>query len=157
KLLPPTPEMEPGSQLVVFDIVLFVGGRETTDADARRPPRGITCPVPSRWLRECRPSGVRPLLGLNLRGKCQVSSGDLALRYPITGIAGCCARAASGHVAAAPPSAASNSRRPMVTVIRPSHARCVEGRIPRHERAVFTFKEGRMCFRLCRRLRVQKW
>src|SRR5215472_8648640 len=61
--------MEPGSQLVVFDIVLFVGGRETTDADARRPPRGITCPVPSRWLRECRPSGVRPLLGLNLRGK----------------------------------------------------------------------------------------
>jgi hypothetical protein len=29
-----------------------------------------------------------------------------------------CARAASGH-AAAPPSAASNSRRPMVTVIRP--------------------------------------
>ena len=29
-----------------------------------------------------------------------------------------------------------NSRRPMVTVIRPSRARCVEGRIPRHERAV---------------------
>ena len=38
---------------------------------------------------------------------------------------GCCARAASGHLAAAPPSAASNSRRPMVTVIRPSRARCV--------------------------------
>src|SRR5262249_17868683 len=34
----------------------------------------------------------------------------------------CCARAASGH-AAATPSAASNSRRPMVTVIRPSRAR----------------------------------
>src|SRR5262249_24703002 len=31
----------------------------------------------------------------------------------------CCARAASGH-AAAPPSAVSNSRRPMETVIRPS-------------------------------------
>jgi hypothetical protein len=30
----------------------------------------------------------------------------------------------------------------MVTVIRPSRARCVKGRIPRHERAVFTFKEG---------------
>src|SRR5262245_10918482 len=29
----------------------------------------VTCPVPSRWLRECRPSGLRPLLGLNLRGK----------------------------------------------------------------------------------------
>src|SRR5215475_7507745 len=37
----------------------------------------------------------------------------------MTGIAGCCARAASGHVTAAPPSAASNSRRPMVTVIAP--------------------------------------
>jgi hypothetical protein len=48
------------------------------------------------------------------------------------------------HVAAAPPSAASNSRRPMVTVIRPSRARCVKATIPRHERAVFTFKEGRM-------------
>ena len=38
--------------------------------------------------------------------------------------------------AAAPPSAASNPRRPMVTVIRPSRARRVDGRIPRHERAV---------------------
>src|SRR5262249_9293215 len=56
----------------------------------------------------------------------------------------CCARAASGHATAAPPSAASNSRRPMVTVIRPSRARCVNGRIPRHGRAVLQFKEGRM-------------
>jgi hypothetical protein len=30
----------------------------------------------------------------------------------------------------------------MVTVI--SRARCVKATIPRHERAVFTFKEGRM-------------
>src|SRR5215831_83522 len=45
---------------------------------------------------------------------------------------------------AAPPSAASNSLRPMVTVIRPSRARCVKATIPRHERAVFAFKEGRM-------------
>src|SRR5262249_10918905 len=37
---------------------------------------------------------------------------------------------------AAPLSATSNSRRPMVTVIRPSRARCVKGTIPRHERAV---------------------
>src|SRR5262249_7642336 len=50
----------------------------------------------------------------------------------------CFARAANGHAAAAPPSAASNSRRPMVTVIRPSRARCVKGTIPRHERAVLT-------------------
>src|SRR5262249_36865229 len=34
------------------------------------------------------------------------------------------------------PTAANNSRRPMVTVTRPSRARCVKGRIPRHERAV---------------------
>src|SRR6516164_11268520 len=44
---------------------------------------------------------------------------------------------ASGH-AAAPPSAASNSRRLMVTVMRPSRARCVEGRIPREKLAVVT-------------------
>src|SRR5215471_16189439 len=37
----------------------------------------------------------------------------------MTGAVGRCARATSGHIAAAPPSAASNSRRPMVTVIRP--------------------------------------
>src|SRR5262245_37820842 len=30
----------------------------------------------------------------------------------------------------------------MVTVIRPSRARCVRGTIPRHERVVFTFKEA---------------
>ena len=44
------------------------------------------------------------------------------------------------------------------TVIRPSRARCVEGRISRHRRAVSPFKEGQDagCFHLCRRLRVQK-
>jgi hypothetical protein len=36
---------------------------------------------------------------------------DRPLTKPITGIAGCCARAASGHDAAAPPSSAMNSRR----------------------------------------------
>jgi hypothetical protein len=35
-----------------------------------------------------------------------------ALRKPITGIAGCCAPPLNGHAVAAPPSAASNSRRP---------------------------------------------
>ena len=55
----------------------------------------------------------------------------------------CCACAASGHIAAAPPNAASNSRRPMVTVIRPSRARCVKGMIPRHERAVPTARTRR--------------
>jgi len=50
----------------------------------------------------------------------------------------CCALAASGHAAAAPPSAVSNSRRPMVTVMRPPVRWCVNATIPRHERAVFT-------------------
>jgi len=36
---------------------------------------------------------------------------DELLRNPITGIADCCARAASGHVAAAPPINVMNSRR----------------------------------------------
>src|SRR5262245_23623652 len=45
-------------------------------------------------------------------------SADALLRNPITGIAGCCARAASGHVAAAPPSRPMNSRRFIFAVIR---------------------------------------
>src|SRR6516225_966555 len=39
---------------------------------------------------------------------------------PITGIAGCCARAASGHAAAAPPSSVMNSRRLMPSMALPS-------------------------------------
>src|SRR5215471_5188352 len=68
----------------------------------------------------------------------------------------CCARAASGHAATPPPSATSNSRRPMVTVIRPSRARCVKATIPRHERTVLAFEEGQNagCFHLCRRLQL---
>src|SRR5262245_42729148 len=54
------------------------------------------------------------------------------------------ARAVSGRATAAPPSATNNSRRPMMTVIRPSRARCAKGTIPRHERAVLPFNEGRM-------------
>jgi hypothetical protein len=46
----------------------------------------------------------------NASTKCAVSSGDLALRYPITGIAGCCARAASGHAAALPMSVMKSRR-----------------------------------------------
>jgi hypothetical protein len=38
-------------------------------------------------------------------------------KNPTTGIAGCCARAASGHAAAAPPSSVMNSRRPMKAVM----------------------------------------
>jgi hypothetical protein len=43
-------------------------------------------------------------------------AGDTLLRNPITGIAVCCARAASGHNAA-PPNSVMKSRRPMQAVI----------------------------------------
>src|SRR5262249_6601726 len=63
----------------------------------------------------------------------------LGTRNPMVGsLPACCARAASGQAAIMPPSAASNPGRPMVTVIRPSRARCVRATIPRHERAVLT-------------------
>src|SRR5262249_35770488 len=69
---------------------------------------------------------------------------DLAWRNASRGSAAGGASAAGAH-AAAPPSAARKSRRPMVTVIRPSRARgALKGRIPRLQCAVFTFKEGRM-------------
>ena len=64
---------------------------------------------------------------------------------------GSCADAASGASAAAPPSATSNSRRPMVTVIRPSLARRVSGTIPRHERAVLRGTQGERGARLAQR------
>ncbi len=40
-----------------------------------------------------------------------VLSGELLLRNPITGIAACCPRAASGHAAAAPPTSEMKLRR----------------------------------------------
>jgi hypothetical protein len=39
----------------------------------------------------------------------------MLLRKPITGM-GCCARAASGHETAIPPSSVMNSRRPMKAI-----------------------------------------
>ena len=63
----------------------------------------------------------RHVLALDIAGVLQAlakcaqtvrdGSGDVGSRNPITGIAGCCARAASGHAAAAPPSSVMNSRR----------------------------------------------
>jgi hypothetical protein len=48
---------------------------------------------------------------------CVCAAATPACMNPTTGIAGCCARAASGHAAAAPPRSAMNSRRPMQNVI----------------------------------------
>jgi uncharacterized protein YchJ len=42
----------------------------------------------------------------------------VGLRNPITGIAGCCARAASGHAIVAPPRSVMKSRRFIFAVIR---------------------------------------
>ena len=50
--------------------------------------------------------------GTRSRGASQ-SASDVLRRNPTTGIAGCCARAASGHAAAAPPRTPRNSRRLM--------------------------------------------
>ena len=45
---------------------------------------------------------------------------DVLRRKPTTGIAGCCARAATGHVVAAPPSSVMNSRRRMWSITLPA-------------------------------------
>ena len=80
-------------------------------------------PAPAAGHIGPRPSGIRsPRSGprhnpisfrpwRNPRRDSAMPSGDWLLRNPITGIAGCCARAASGHAAAAPPSSVMNSRR----------------------------------------------
>ncbi len=46
--------------------------------------------------------------------------GKATCRKPITGIAGCCARAAHGHVAAAPPRSVMNSRRFIMRISPPA-------------------------------------
>jgi hypothetical protein len=58
-------------------------------------------------------------------GRCGSSLGALVLRNPITGMAGCCARACSGHAAAAagPPSKMMNSRRRMPDTRAPPRSR----------------------------------
>jgi hypothetical protein len=52
-------------------------------------------------------------LGNGSIGRTDENGGDLRSRNPITGIAGCCARAASGQ-AAAPPMSLMNSRRLLI-------------------------------------------
>src|SRR5262249_12735364 len=56
------------------------------------------------------PASARP--SLKAATRCAHSASDPGLRNPTTGIAACCARAASGH-AAAPPMSVMNSRRLM--------------------------------------------
>jgi hypothetical protein len=54
-----------------------------------------------------KPASLSPLRNAVARSVLVAPS----LRNPITGMAGCCARAASGHAVAAPPSSVMNSRR----------------------------------------------
>src|SRR5215472_7244604 len=69
---------------------------------------------PSTW-----PTSLRPRR--NARKRSVIASGDLGSRSPITGIAACCARAASGHGAAAPTSVM-NARRLIVAPRGQNHA-----------------------------------
>ena len=55
-------------------------------------------------------------------GQLRPVVGNVASDETCTVTTSCCARAASGHATAAPPSATSNFRRPVVTVIRPSRS-----------------------------------
>jgi hypothetical protein len=61
---------------------------------------------------------LAPLAGLVIWPCCPLS--HYPGEYPITGTAGCCARAASGHAAAAPPSSIVNARRFNASASRPS-------------------------------------
>ena len=82
--------------------------RPPAPADGRtgRPPSDIRSPRSGP-----RHSRLRPDLDGTRARAARTRSAEAPLRNPITGIAGCCARAASGHAAAAPPSSVMNSRR----------------------------------------------
>src|SRR6516164_4258893 len=72
------------------------------------PPLSLRCEFLPEWNSiatfwpSIKPASFRPWRNLSARSSDQ--SGDLLSRNPITGIAGGCARAASGHAAAAPSS-----------------------------------------------------
>ena len=66
-------------------------------------------------------------------------SGDWLLRKPIKGFAGCCARAASGHAAAAPPSSVMNSRRGAHSITSSARASSDSGMSMPSALAVFRF------------------
>ena len=69
--------------------------------------------------------------------------GDPRLKNPITGIVGCCARAASGH-AAAPPRAKMNSRR-LMSNMRPAFRQRPTDPCKSVYRALSLPQEGRHC------------
>jgi hypothetical protein len=68
--------------------------------------------------RSTKPASASPLRSPSTKNP--TSAAVESRRNPTTGIAGCCARAGSGHAATAPPSVARNFRRPMWLAMRPS-------------------------------------
>ena len=103
------------------NVVLVSSGRgDDSDLAANQVGRQLRQPIVS----DLRPSDIRSRhsrprcsrfpwrpwrnASQTVRDACQAMCRS---RNPITGIAGCCARAASGHAAAAPPSSVMNSRR----------------------------------------------
>src|SRR5262249_10437626 len=98
--------IEPSSSILLRWFALS-GCRAALVADATANHQGARASVIVRrgasnvWVGEVvafcpstKPALYRPRR--NASTTCEVSSGDLALRKPMTGIAGCCARAASG-------------------------------------------------------------
>src|SRR5216683_8301915 len=79
----------------------------TLNGKAATPQRPLTVIVPdtglTRQYQSIRLVSFKPWR--NAARRCSVPSGDVLRRNPITGIAGCCARAASGSAIAAPPRA----------------------------------------------------
>src|SRR5262245_41829227 len=76
------------------------------------------------------PTSFRPWR--NEARRLVMPSDDLLSRNPITGIAACCARAANGHAAAAPPSSVMKSRRLM-------------GATPQPEGHTLSHRNGALC------------
>jgi hypothetical protein len=66
--------------------------------------------------------------------RCNHDATDAGMRNPITGIAGYCARAASGHVAAAPPSSVTHGRRPDTPILGPYPSRVIADAMLRQPR-----------------------
>jgi hypothetical protein len=65
------------------------------------------------------PASAKPCRSAATNGPCADGSGDVLPRKPTIEIAGCCARATSGHAAPAAPTIVMNSRRFIVADFTP--------------------------------------
>ena len=107
--------------VVVAALAAIAAGVASRDDDGHPPADQIGCQVRQPVVLSVRPAVFdRDVMALDKAGLAQTFAERRHViakarrpvrRNPITGIAGCCARAASGHAAAAPPSSVMNSRR----------------------------------------------